>query len=309
MRVAQGLGVSLVLVALVLPAGADWLAFTSTAHVDPEVYLIEVESGRLLRLTESTGVDQQPSWSGDGTRIAFVSDRDGARDIWRMSADGSKQVRLTDVASVPQAVAFHHPAWSPSGHRIAFESTGSQSSPPSLWLVGPDGTQFQSLAFLSRHAALRQPFWGLYDELAAVHISGEREEPLRGAILWYGFSDVIGIGSIALPARNVSLTVDGRRTVFDADGDIWVGDAEAGQAVNVTETPGRSEANPSWSHDGERIAFEVHDDSGPWISTARADGSDARRLVAGYDAAWAPVATPTLVEAVSWGRLKGRLAR
>ena len=51
----------------------------------------------LLRLTDSDGYDGAPAWSPDGRKIAFVSDRDGDRDIYVMDADGSNVERLTEI--------------------------------------------------------------------------------------------------------------------------------------------------------------------------------------------------------------------
>ena len=75
--------------------------------------------GRLLDLIESSPGRpdvQAPVWSPDGRRIAFLSRRDGGKEVYVMSADGSGQRRLTRDASVPAA-----PAWSPDGRKIAFE--------------------------------------------------------------------------------------------------------------------------------------------------------------------------------------------
>ena len=41
------------------------------------------------RLDERPGVDQQPTWSPDGQKIAFASQRDGNQEIYSMNADGS----------------------------------------------------------------------------------------------------------------------------------------------------------------------------------------------------------------------------
>ena len=62
--------------------------------------------------------DTDPSWSPDGSRIAFVSYRDGNRpEIYVMNRDGSGQIRLTDNPAID-----HSPSWSPDGSRIAFVS-------------------------------------------------------------------------------------------------------------------------------------------------------------------------------------------
>ena len=50
-------------------------------------------------------------------RIAFVSDKDGAWDIWVMNPDGSELKNITKHSSLDS-----HPSWSPSGENITFYS-------------------------------------------------------------------------------------------------------------------------------------------------------------------------------------------
>jgi TolB protein len=59
-------------------------------------------------LTDNPAWDGKPAWSPDGTKIAFVSDRDGNGDIYVMNADGSNVIRLTN-----EGYNFE-PSWSPS---------------------------------------------------------------------------------------------------------------------------------------------------------------------------------------------------
>ena len=65
----------------------------------------------------SGGNDMGPDWSSDGTRIAFISDRDGNNEIYVMDADGSNQTGLTNNLGKD-----NRPSWSPDGTRIAFAS-------------------------------------------------------------------------------------------------------------------------------------------------------------------------------------------
>ena len=61
------------------------------------------------RLTDSPAWDANPSWSPDGGRIAFASEREGDLEVYVMNADGSSQTRLTDD---PDGDIL--PSWSPA---------------------------------------------------------------------------------------------------------------------------------------------------------------------------------------------------
>jgi TolB protein len=65
------------------------ISFMSSRAGDWEIYVIDVLSGSLKRLTRSTGNDGLPTWSPDGEYIAFVSDRDGSWGVYIMPALGA----------------------------------------------------------------------------------------------------------------------------------------------------------------------------------------------------------------------------
>ena len=75
------------------------------------------------RLTDNDARDISPTWSPDGTRIAFASERDDNWEIYLMDADGGNQTRLTNNDAVDWM-----PAWSPDGTRIAFSSTATATT-------------------------------------------------------------------------------------------------------------------------------------------------------------------------------------
>jgi len=62
-----------------------------------------------LTTTDPLVDDFEPAWSPDGNKIAFVSDRDGNREIYFMNAGGSGQTRLTNDPASDLG-----PAWSPN---------------------------------------------------------------------------------------------------------------------------------------------------------------------------------------------------
>ena len=59
-------------------------------------------------LTNNRARDWYPTWSPDGKKIAFVSDRDGNDEVYAMNADGTGQINLTESNGRDYA-----PAWSP----------------------------------------------------------------------------------------------------------------------------------------------------------------------------------------------------
>jgi dipeptidyl aminopeptidase/acylaminoacyl peptidase len=70
---------------------------------------MEADGSNPTRLTVTSAFDGFPTWSPDGSRIAFESDRDGNSEIYVMNADGSDQTRLT---TDPAFDGF--PDWSPN---------------------------------------------------------------------------------------------------------------------------------------------------------------------------------------------------
>lgn len=64
--------------------------------------------GRAEQLTDDPELDARPTWSPDGTALAFESTRDGKIDIWRYDLGSSELKRLTEM---PEGA--RHPVWSP----------------------------------------------------------------------------------------------------------------------------------------------------------------------------------------------------
>jgi Tol biopolymer transport system component len=111
------------------PGPNGQIVFSSNRDGNYEIYTMNADGTDQTRLTDNdNALDRQPSWSPDGEKIAFVSDRDSTGEgdevgdvnaIYSMNADdGSDVTRLTDN-DVP---LDSHPSWSPDGEKIAFVS-------------------------------------------------------------------------------------------------------------------------------------------------------------------------------------------
>ena len=100
------------------PDGAR-LVFTVTEPVRGaararSIWMLDVESGRVRQLTFSGRNDTSPRWAPDGDAIAFLSDRDGAAQLYLLSTRGGEAEKLTDRK---EAISMFR--WSPDGRRIA----------------------------------------------------------------------------------------------------------------------------------------------------------------------------------------------
>ncbi|HJQ68850.1 MAG TPA: S9 family peptidase [Blastocatellia bacterium] len=82
-----------------------------------DVWMVSTEAGGPKVVTRSPKRDDQPRWSPDSRRLAFISDRDGKAQIYVISIDGGEAERVTDSPTAVQGFE-----WSPDGRRIAFVS-------------------------------------------------------------------------------------------------------------------------------------------------------------------------------------------
>ena len=92
------------------PADAlgDWILYTGRDRGNWDVYKVNFAGGPPTNLTNNPAADGLPTFSPDGSKIAFVSDRGGAWAIWVMNADGSNPFKAFDLPGGPAAMG---PDW------------------------------------------------------------------------------------------------------------------------------------------------------------------------------------------------------
>ena len=77
------------------PDGRRLALVLSLAEGNFDVYTLDLATQVLRRLTDSPAIDTEPAWSPDGETIYFMSDRAGAPQIYRVSANGGRAERVT----------------------------------------------------------------------------------------------------------------------------------------------------------------------------------------------------------------------
>ncbi|NUQ12458.1 MAG: PD40 domain-containing protein [Gemmatimonadaceae bacterium] len=79
-----------------------------------DVYTVPISGGRATRVLGGNSMDVHPTFSPDGRRIAFVSDRSGSDQLWVANADGSNPVQVSRLTA--GAVSF--PVWLPDNEYL-----------------------------------------------------------------------------------------------------------------------------------------------------------------------------------------------
>lgn len=235
----------------VAPKGGR-VAYLFAAVVGAELRIVGLDGdGAVTVKPEGMESCAAPSWSPDGARLAFLGSTGMfEQQVCIVDAEGKGLQTITSSEEHKTALA-----WSPDGGMLAFrgaspveEGGGKSYNLGNLWIVSSSGGEPTRLS----------PGGG---NVTAFAWSPD------GASLVYAFSP-------RSPDQENLLLAE----------ELWVVSASGGEPKKLTPKPDCYETEPSWSPDGQWIAFRsVRDGGSESVYAMRADGSEARLLT---DNAW-----------------------
>jgi Tol biopolymer transport system component len=248
-----------------LGGGQGLVAFSDGIASEKDVYVMNVDGTGEVQLTDAFGSDSQPAWSPDGTQIAFASERDDPdpEGCWVSFSGCNSEIYVmnadgsnqTRLTDNPRWDSF--PSWSPDGNLIAF--TSYRSGNGDIYVL--DLSTLALIQLTTHGADDKDPAWS--PDGTRIAFSSDRE------------------GTSAIYIMNADGSEQTRLT------------GGASRGTNPEWVP-VGDTNPTWSPNGEQIAFQTSFSAVGVriISVVDADGSNAVLISDGSVDSWSPVWAP-----------------
>jgi len=157
------------------------IAFASNRNGFWNLYTLEIQSGKVVQLTDNPTYNSAPTWSPDLAWLAYETFQNGNLQIALLSLNHSDQkpIILTDDASTS-----HSPAWAPNGRQIAFIS--NRTGNDDVWLADLDksGTDRFSEISQTPQIAESHPVWNPNGTQLAWAGSATQNTDNSGIYVW-----------------------------------------------------------------------------------------------------------------------------
>jgi Tol biopolymer transport system component len=268
-----------------------------------DVFSMDLDGSNQTRLTTNAAYDDQPKWSPDSSKIAFISDRDGNFEIYTMDASGASQTRITN-----NLAADGFPAWSPDGTKLAFVR-GDLRNPSTfeIYVMNANGS---SQTRLTNDGAIDGvPSWSP-DGSKIVFMSGGSSVFDPNSFEIYTMNAADGSSRTRLTNNTIadgqpSYSPDGTKILFAAGDafspngiEIYVMNADGSNRAQLTSNS-VTDGFPAWSFDGSSIVFasgSVADETTVELFVMNANGANRAKLTSNTNLDWFPdwqrIATP-----------------
>jgi Tol biopolymer transport system component len=289
-----------VLAAIAGPAKASFpgangkLAFTSDpSGLDLEVYAMNADGSGQTDLTNNPDSDSTPTWSPNGLKIAFSTDRDLNDEIYVIDANGANPVDLTNN----NAASDTSPAWSGDAQKLAFTSDRDGPFNLEIYSMNVDGSAPTRLTSTADSVLDTGAAWSPDGQKIAFTTTRDGNSEIY--VMNANGTGQTNLTNNTATESGADWSPDGQKIAFasrrDGNAEIYVMNADGTNPKRLT-TNSTSDFSPAWSPDGQKLAFRTNrDGNGYEIYVMNADGTSQTRLTTNTwldtDPDWQPVAS------------------
>ncbi len=255
----------------------DIMADTSRSNL----WIADVDSGDKRPLTTGTANDFSPRWSPDGSRLLYVSTRDGGAELWMRWMDTGETAKLTSLTESPGSIS-----WSPDGQAIAFSMFVPATPEPFAALPpAPPGAEWADPARVMTRLTYRADGAGYlpsgFNHVFVLSADGGTPRQLTSGDFNHG-------GPLAWMPDSMSLVFSANRRedadLERSDTDVYRLSVADGELTRLTDRFGPDNA-PSVSPDGSQVAWIGYDEryQGYQVTRLHVMNSDGtgKRVVSG----------------------------
>jgi serine/threonine protein kinase len=283
----------------------EWIAYVNhnslwrrgLNRAPASIWILDADGGTPVPVTDEEHLNVSPQWLPDSRHLLFVSNRDGARNLYVVEV--GPEGPLGPARAIPGAPDPHSISISADGRRLAYSRFPASQN---IWSIRIPSSGTVSIRdavqvttgnqLIESHSLSPDAEWIVFDsdigpvlDIYRQRIGGESPQPRL-------------VADISFDAHNPAWSPDGTQIAFyatpeesDGSAEVFVVSADGGTPTKVTDCVA---VFPSWSPDGLAIAFNSWgtDPDGKrniWVVSRDAIGmpwSDAAQLTELDECAW-----------------------
>jgi dipeptidyl aminopeptidase/acylaminoacyl peptidase len=244
----------------------QWIAYAVATpdfdanHLSHDIWLVALWGGEPRELTHD-GSAERPRWSPEGKRLAFLSSRNGAAQVFSMSLDGGETSAITSLST-----GADNELWSPDGKSILFVSSVYPDCKDDACNADRDTAKEKSKVKARVYEKLLYRHWNAWSDGKRSHVfivpagGGTARDLTPGADYDVPPFNLDNPEAIAFSpdSQEISFTANtDKEEALSTNGDLFTVPADgASEPKRITSNPG-DDWGPQYSPDGKWIAYRA----------------------------------------------------